>query len=99
MYPQAIFNVLNTFPEVAAYVVEAFTSEVDTDELRVSLALHAASDAIIGRIRQALQSGLRVLPQLQVLPLPEVLALQNTENKRKPSSFIDQRKPLPPQSG
>ena len=98
VYPQAIFNVLNTFPEVAAYVVEAFTSEVDTDELRVSLALHTASDATIGRIRQALQSGLRVLPQLQVLPLPEVLALQNTENKRKPSSFIDQRKPLPPQS-
>ena len=93
IYPQAIFNVLNNFSEVAAYVVEAFTSELETDELRISLTLHAGPDEqeIVGRIRQALQSGIRVLPGLHVRPLPEVLALQNTENKRKPSSFIDQR--------
>jgi len=95
VYPQAIFNVLNTFSEVAAYVVEAFTSEVETDELKISLALHAHTDtdAALARIRQAMQSGIRVLPSLHVRPLPDVLALQNTENKRKPSSFIDQRRP------
>ncbi|MDB5236593.1 MAG: phenylacetate--CoA ligase [Hymenobacter sp.] len=97
VYPQAIFNVLNTFSEVAAYVVQAFTSEMETDELKISLALQSPSEEVISRIRQALQSGLRVLPLLQVLPLAEVLALQNTENKRKPSSFIDQRRKPRPQ--
>jgi len=96
VYPQAIFNVLNAVPEVAAYVVEAFTSEVGTDELKISLALHDASEGIVQGIRGALQAGLRVLPVLQVLPLQQVLAMQNSENKRKPSSFIDQRRLLPP---
>jgi phenylacetate-CoA ligase len=98
VYPQAIFNVLNTFAEVQAYVLEAFSSELGTDELRISLALSTASEDVLARLRQALQSGLRVLPQVQVLPLPQVLAMQNAENKRKPASFIDQRQPRP-QSG
>lgn len=93
IYPQAVFNVLNSFREVAAYVLEAFSSEVATDELRISLALHAGSDEAdtLERIRQALRSGLRVLPGLQVQPLQRVLDLQNAENKRKPSVFIDRR--------
>ncbi|GAA4371075.1 phenylacetate--CoA ligase [Hymenobacter saemangeumensis] len=96
VYPQAIFNALNTQPDVAAYVVEAFTSDMGTDELKISLALHQQSDAVVGSIRQALQASLRVLPTLQVLPLAQVLAMQNSENKRKPSSFIDQRRIPPP---
>jgi phenylacetate-CoA ligase len=93
LYPQAIFNVLNTFGEVAAYVVEATTSNLGTDELAISVALHAGADeaAVLARLRQALRARLRVLPQVLVQPLAQVQARQNPDNKRKPASFIDRR--------
>jgi phenylacetate-CoA ligase len=93
LYPQAIFNVLHTFGEVAAYVVEATTSELGTDELAISVALHTGAEeaAVLARLRQALRAELRVLPQVLVQPLAQVVARQNPDNKRKPASFIDQR--------
>jgi phenylacetate-CoA ligase len=93
LYPQAIFNVLNAIGEVATYVVEATTSALGTDDLAISLALHANADeaAALERLRQALRAELRVLPTLQVQPLAQVLARQNPDNKRKPASFIDRR--------
>ena len=98
LYPQAIFNVLNTFWEVAAYVLEATTSELGTDDLSISVALHADADetAVLERLRQALRAELRVLPALLVQPLAQVLARQNPDNKRKPASFIDRRQLLLP---
>lgn len=98
LYPQAIFNVLNTVGEVAAYALEASTSYLETDELTISVALHAGTDeaAVLERLRQALRAELRVLPALQVQPLAQILARQNPDNKRKPASFIDRRqRPLP----
>ncbi|MGI4862390.1 MAG: phenylacetate--CoA ligase family protein [Janthinobacterium lividum] len=93
LYPQAIFNILNTVGEVAAYLVEASTSELGTDELAISVALHAGTDeaAVLAHLRQALRAGLRVLPPLHMLPLAQVQARQNPDNKRKPASFIDRR--------
>ena len=93
IYPQAIFNVLHTVPEVAAYVVEASTSDLDTDELEISVALPAGADeaAVLARLRAALRAGLRVLPTLRVQPLPEILARQQAGDPRKPARFIDRR--------
>ena len=98
LYPQAIFNVLNTFGEVAAYVVEASTSALETDELKISLALAAGTDeaAVLDRLRTALRAALRVLLPLRVQPLAQVLARQNPGDSRKPARFIDQRRPRPP---
>ncbi|RYY19861.1 MAG: phenylacetate--CoA ligase family protein [Cytophagaceae bacterium] len=100
LYPAAIFNVLNAVSEVVAYVVEASTSELATDELTISVALRAEADpaTVLPQLRQALRAGLRVLPTLLVRPLAEVQARQNPANKRKPASFIDLRRParLPP---
>ena len=98
LYPQAIFNVLNTFGEVAAYVVEARTSELETDELEISIALAANTDEanVLHRLRAALRAALRVLPLVRVHPLPQVLARQNPGDARKPARFIDQRRPRLP---
>jgi phenylacetate-CoA ligase len=93
LYPQAIFNVLNTFNEIAAYVVEASNSDLGTDELEISIALapSAAEAAVLEQLRAALRAGLRVLPPLLVLPLAQVLARQNPGDSRKPVRFIDLR--------
>ncbi|MCI1186395.1 AMP-binding protein [Hymenobacter sp. DH14] len=98
LYPQAIFNVLNTFGEVAAYVVEARTSDLETDELEISVALAAGVDetAVLDRLRAALRAALRVLLPLRVQPLAQVLARQNPGDSRKPARFIDLRRPRPP---
>ena len=43
-YPQAVFNVLNTFDGVPAHILEARTSELEADELGISVALAADLD-------------------------------------------------------
>ncbi|MDO7875817.1 AMP-binding protein [Hymenobacter sp. ASUV-10] len=92
LYPQTIFNVLNSFAEIAAYVVEASRSALGTDELTVTVAFRSEDWVEApARLRQALQAGLRVLPTLLVAPLPAVLARQQADGKRKPSVFIDRR--------
>ena len=78
---------------MAAYVVEARTSDLATDELEISLALAAGADeaAVLARLRAALRAALRVLPPLRVQPLAQVLARQNPGEARKPARFIDLR--------
>lgn len=92
LYPQTMFNVLNSFAEIAAYVVEASRSELGTDELAITVAFRGeeATEAQT-RLRHALQARLRVLPALHVASLPVVLARQQADGKRKPSVFIDRR--------
>ncbi|MDQ2769454.1 MAG: AMP-binding protein [Bacteroidota bacterium] len=94
LYPQAIFNVLHTFADVVAYVVEARTSDLGTDELEISVALAArvVEDDALNRLRAALRAGLRVLPPLRVQPLPDILARQQAGDPRKPARFIDRRR-------
>jgi len=92
LYPQTIFNVLNSFAEIAAYVVEASKNELGTDELSITVAFRGEQPADTPtRLRHALQARLRVLPTLDMAPLPAVLARQQADGKRKPSVFIDRR--------
>lgn len=92
LYPQTIFNVLNSFAEITAYVVEASRSELGIDELAITVAFRGEDSAEAQtRLRHALQARLRVLPTLQLAPLQAVLAQQQADGKRKPSVFIDRR--------
>jgi phenylacetate-CoA ligase len=92
LYPQTIFNVLNSFVEVAAYLVEASRGELGTDELAITVAFRGEEVVETQmRLRHALQARLRVVPALHVAPLPTVLTRQQADGKRKPSIFIDRR--------
>lgn len=91
IYPQAIFNVLNGISEIQDYVIEVSKTSIETDDLLINIAVFNHSIEVVNKIKQALQSSLRVLPKLIYITPPEVQKLQMSEGKRKPSRLLDLR--------
>lgn len=91
LYPQSIFNVLNSIDEVKDYVVEVSKSEIGTDHILIHLATADLTSETDSKIKHLLQSALRVLPKINYLPQAEVLKMQVVEGQRKPSKLFDKR--------
>lgn len=91
LYPQTIFNALNTIPEIADYVVKVKSNDLKLDDLEIILALSARSAISDQQIRQILQSKLRIVPTISYLPAADIQQMQNQPGKRKLSKFIDER--------
>src|SRR5690606_32405741 len=64
LYPPAVFDILNNIPLVKEYVVEVFTGELGTDELKLHIYSEVPVDDCERHIKPALQSRLRVVPLL-----------------------------------
>lgn len=91
IYPQAIFNVLNGIPEIQDYVIEVTTSSIETDDIVLNIAVFNHSIEVVTKVKQALQSSLRVLPKIIYLTSAEIQKMQLSEGKRKPSKILDLR--------
>ena len=91
IYPQSIFNVLNGIPEVQDYVIEVTKTNIETDDILINIAVQNHSIEVVNKIKQALQSSLRVLPKIIYLTQDEITKLQFSEGKRKPSKILDLR--------
>lgn len=91
LYPQSIFNILNSMEEIRDYVVEVSKNAIETDDMLVQIALNDPESHPDQRIRHKLQSALRVLPKIKYISIAEVQKLQMSEGKRKISRFIDSR--------
>ena len=50
VYPPALFDVLDPLPEVANYVVEAFTNELGTDEIKILVGTNIPSEELQKKI-------------------------------------------------
>lgn len=91
LYPQALFNILNQLSNVQDYVVFLRKDALGLDDLKIHIAAKEVSDAAHSRIRQSLQSMLRVVPEVVYLPLKEIQQMQIIEGKRKLYKLIDMR--------
>jgi phenylacetate-CoA ligase len=92
IYPSGIFEILNDLNVVQDYVVEAYTGELQTDELRIHLLLNGSDpDDIERRLNSAFQSRLRVLPELRFVTHHQLESLQSAKGERKIRRFIDAR--------
>lgn len=94
LYPPAIYDVLNEIESIENYVIEVYTNDLGTDEIRVK-----AGSGLIGknqekRIKDHFRAKLRVAPEVEFYTPQEILALQLPENTRKPIIFFDKRKAL-----
>jgi phenylacetate-CoA ligase len=88
LYPQGIFNILNSLTQVEDYVIIATTNKEGNDDLSIRV---ACEEATAMRVRQALQSVLRIIPKVEVAPVEEIRKSQVIEGKRKPMKFVDLR--------
>jgi phenylacetate-CoA ligase len=93
IYPNGIFEILNEINLVQDYVVEAFTGELETDELRVHLLLNGEDQQQIARkLNAAFQSRLRVIPELNFVTSQQLDQLQSGKGERKIRRFVDLRR-------
>ena len=92
LYPPAIFDILNEVDYIQEYVVEVFTHELGTDEVRLHLHTALPVDDCERRLKPVLQSRLRVVPMLHFHSGSELQAMQFPPNSRKQVRFIDSRK-------
>ena len=91
LYPPAMYNILNNFPEIDSYVIEVFHNELGTDEILVKIASPHWSEELLLEIRDHFRAKLRVAPTIEFAPNAEIQALKNPHLSRKPVDLIDQR--------
>jgi phenylacetate-CoA ligase len=92
LYPPALIDLLQ-IDGVQDYVVEVFTGDLGTDELRLHVSF---DDPKNERVRTELvskfQSRLRVVPEVMSVSLKDIEVLQHSGSGRKIQKFIDNRK-------
>lgn len=87
IYPPAIFDIIHQ-ANISDYVVEVFSNQLGTDELRLYLALEESQNSTVKNI---FQSRLRVIPEIVVTARHEIERMQWSDGTRKPRRFIDRR--------
>ncbi len=91
LFPQHIFNVLNTLPEIEDYVVLLSGTEFGTDDLKILVASETEEGQTKMKLTKLLQSSLRISPSLGFTTVKEIQQIQLQEGKRKLPRFIDKR--------
>lgn len=92
LYPPGIFEIMNEIDCVRDYVVEAFTSDLGTDEIRIYVTVEGPyQDDALKTLTAAFQSRLRVVPQINVVADESLEKMQHAPGARKVTRFIDRR--------
>jgi phenylacetate-CoA ligase len=91
LFAPALFDLLNGMEEIRDYVIEVYSNELGTDELRLHLLVIQENEEVDHKIRAYLQAKLRVSPHVKYLSSDELQHLQLPETVRKPLRFIDRR--------
>jgi phenylacetate-CoA ligase len=93
IYPQGMFEILNSTEHVRDYVVETFTGELGTDELKLYVFVEDHKKAHVEKqLKSIFQSSLRVVPQIFFSSLQEIEKIQLSGQSRKIKKFVDNRK-------
>jgi phenylacetate-CoA ligase len=91
VYPPALFDVLDPLPEVANYVVEAFTNELGTDEIKISVGTNIPSEELQKKIKDLYRAKVRVAPIIEFADPADVDKIRIVEGQRKITKFVDKR--------
>ncbi len=92
LYPPAIFDMLNNIEYVKEYVVEVFTNDLGTDELKLHIHTALPVDDCELQLKPLLQGRLRVSPLLHFHSAADIQQMQFPVASRKQVKFIDNRK-------
>lgn len=91
IYPPALFDLLNSMPEVKDYVTEVSLNDMGLDEVALYLTPSELTEAADVAIRARLQGALRVIPDIKYLPAEVIHRMQFPDGGRKALKFIDKR--------
>ncbi len=92
LYPLGVFEILNSIDAVKDYVVEAFSNELDLDELRLHVFTNGdSSEQVRSALTSSFQSRLRVVPSIEFVSGSDIERMQMAPANRKLTRFIDRR--------
>ncbi len=91
LYPPSLFDVLAGIEGVTDYVVEAYSGAMATDELRIHVVAKKADADTTAAIKAAMNSRLRVTPEIVFTDADQLAKLQNVGGGRKLTRFLDNR--------
>ncbi len=91
LYPPAMHNLLNDFPDVKNHIVEIYNNDIGTDEILIKIDAPKVSDRLLSKIRDHFRSKLRVSPTIEICSKEEIQQLQSSKLGRKPVGVIDRR--------
>ena len=88
LYPPAIFDVLDSVPEIDLYVVEVSSNDLGTD--RVAVRIHAAdrSDEFAKHLKDIFRARIRVAPEVIFDSADSITRIQMPPMDRKPRKII-----------
>jgi phenylacetate-CoA ligase len=93
LYPPAVFDLLNDFPEIVNYQVELTTNEIGTDEMKVWVGAGPDRNGLDKKIQDRFRAKLRVAPRIH-FESPEAIQKKIfPQMTRKPVKFVDKRVP------
>jgi phenylacetate-CoA ligase len=92
LYPPALYDVLNNIEEIKNYVVQVFSSDLETDEILIIAGCDQPSEYLEKEIKDHFRAKLRVAPAIEFRNINEVNQLQFPGSNRKAITFIDKRK-------
>lgn len=92
LYPPGVFDIIHREDKVKDYVVEVFSNDLGTDELKLYLSVNDDSKQNVESSLQAyFQARLRVKPFIQFSTQQEIEKIQFSGQSRKIKKFIDNR--------
>ena len=91
LYPPALFDVLDSIPEITNYIVEVYTNDLGTDEVLVRIDCEDHSDAFLKKVKDMFRSRVRVAPTISFEKADYIAKLQMPPMSRKAVKFIDMR--------
>ncbi|CAN5772009.1 phenylacetate--CoA ligase [soil metagenome] len=91
IYPPALFDLLNSMPEVKEYVTEVSLNDLGLDEVALYITPTELTETTDRSIKAILQGTLRVIPEIKYLPAEAIHRMQFPEGGRKALKFIDKR--------
>lgn len=92
LYPPALYDILDGIPEVVNYLVEVYTNEIGTDDVRIRIGSHETGAEFEKRIKDIFRSKVRVAPSVVFEPIELLNTLRMPQMSRKVVKFIDLRK-------
>lgn len=93
IFPTALKAVLDSFPEISAYVITARRSANGADAVEVRFACSRGRNGALRALRERFQGALKVVPEITLAAPAEIEALQMPAGARKRRYFVDLRQP------
>ena len=91
LYPPALYDIMDSIPDVVNYVVEVFRNDLGTDEIVIRVGTNGKSEILEKHIKDIFRAKIRVAPSIIFESIDYINAIQFPQNKRKSVKFIDRR--------